>query len=289
MSTVERAGADPLDFADEATAYLVNLMEEIRDLPNEQRPDALLWWARSRWWHPAGMIMTGWQGALHRDAYRVLERCLAADTPARRWNNSDWRVGRASIARLVGVEGHPAAIYATIPFRTWDDGAGRSWIAGAVGCMPMLDIDEVAAWNHLDISDVILWDPRTNDTRLVGEHRSQSVIIAPDAPDADPSGRLTVYADGAAFFADWARRRAGLGLRIRDKAEGRWTHPLVEPRDSGLPGALIVGPTGKARLPRDLAQTIVAGPGVTAGDLHAAAVRAANLPTIVGGGGARVH
>lgn len=262
-----------------AERALVELMEEIRDTPDEQRHDALVWWARSPFWHAALMLAQGWHGQLARDAWKALKHDLDADTPSRRWNNLDPAVGRASINRLLGMEGEDGAFYATAPFRTWVDDDERPWIAGAIGICPAADHEAVMRWAHIDIRAVILWDPRTNEVGLAGEHPSVSLFLMPEYPDR----RLTVWADGAAFFRAWAAARRGNLNLLRAAARGEWRHPASELAESGLPGALLIGSVSRARWPMCEVETVISGPGLTAAELHAAAIRGANLPSFEGG------
>lgn len=268
---------------DETEAHLLAIMEEIRDLDGHDRRDALIDWARSEWWHPAQMLYLDWPGKLAREAWRALKQELEADTPSRRWNNAPHAHGRPSIARLCGMEGSPFATYACAPFRTYIDDDERSWIAGAVGAMPMLDSKRMMRWNHLDITDVILWDPRTGEGRLAGEHHSTSNLILPYIQDE----RMTVYGDTGAYFRAWAGRRARTAELGQRKARGEWNHPVCEPDDGGLPGALILGEVGKVQWRGVTAATVIASTGVTKDELRGAALRAAHLPKFTEGGDAR--
>ena len=261
-----------------AEAALVELMEQIRALEEPERGDALLWWARSPYWHTVLMMAEGWHGALAREAWRVLKRNLDADTPGRRWDKLDHGVGRASITRLLGMEGDAGAYYATAPFRSWIDDDQRPWIAGAIGAPPIFG-DAAMSWLHLDIREVILWDPRANEVRLAGEHASYAGFVMPDHAPV----RLTVWGDGRAFFRAWAAARAQQFKVLQAAARGEWKHPAAELPDSGLPGALLIGSIGRARWPSCDAETVIAGPGLAAGELQAAAIRAANLPSFEGG------
>lgn len=265
----------------ETEAELVQFMADVRDAPDEDRHATLLWWARSPYWSPILMMCGGWQGKIARNAARALKRELAADTPGKRWNGLPHDVGRASIERLLGMRDHPSHIYACAAFRTWIDDDGRSWIAGAVGAPPILSRG-ISDWLHLDISDVVLWDPRTNETRLVGEHQSTANFVLPEIVDL----RVTLWADGGAFFRAWAARRARKADLFRAVSNGKWKHPVMEDRDSGLPGGLVIGDIGRARWPSDAlsgVSAVTAGPGLTHAELHHCAVRSANFPRFEGG------
>jgi hypothetical protein len=258
---------------------LVALLEQLRDAPAEERHSALLEWARSPLWHCAGMLLEGWQGQLHREAYRALKQALQADTPGRRWDMLDHRVGRASIIRLLGLSGDAGpALYASAAFKTWIDDDARTWIAGAIGAPPLFDADRLLDWRHLDIRDVILWDPRTNEAMLAGEHADVSQYVLPDVVPP----RLTVWGDCGAYFRAWAAGRVRIGKLAEARGRGEWAHPISEPGDGGLPGALLIGEWMRATWPHPRTETIAAGPGMTAAELHAAAHRAARLPRFEG-------
>lgn len=269
--------------ADDTTAELVEFWEQINETADEYRHETLVWFARSPWWHMCGMMLTGWQGKLHRDAWRALSADLAKDTPGRRWDAAPYARGRASIARLLGCEGHPGAGYITAAFRAWIDDDDRSWIAGAVGCPRCFDLEALENWRHLDIEEVILWCPRTGEARLAGEHESTARLILPCEHDTS----LTVWGDAGAFFRAWAANRRRLAEMVQRKAMGEWAHPVIECPDGELPGALIVGDVGAVRWADVSASTIIAGPGVTKSELRAAALRAARLPNFTEGGDAR--
>lgn len=269
--------------ADDDAAEIVAFWEQIRDVEEQYRHETLVWFARSPWWHPCGMILADWQGKLHRAAWKALQKDLGANTPGRRWNATPHSLGRASIARLLGQAGTACPGYVTAPFRTWIDDDDRSWIAGAVGCPPCFDVDAVMHWRHLDIDEIILWCPRTGEARLAGEDPSTVRMILP----CDQGASLTVWGDAGAFFRAWAQRRAGTADKMRRKTSGEWVHPVTESPDGEMPGALVVGDIGKLRWGNVRASTIVAGPGMTRRDLHAAALRAASLPAFVDGGAPR--
>lgn len=262
----------------EAERGLLELMAQIRDLADDERHEALVWWARSPYWGAPLMLCVGWQGKLARAAYAALKRDLEADTPGRRWNELDWKVGRASIARLLGLADSPFGFYATFPFRTWPDDDGRTWIAGAVGCEPLTDTAKMLRWNHLDIREVILWDPRTNEAQIAGEHRSTSMFILPDMQEQ----RVAVWGDCGAYFRAWAARRLRTAQLARMRVNGEWAHPIAEPADGSLPGWLLVGECLRARWPYTDASKITAEAGITVTELKAAAHRAARLPVFEG-------
>ena len=150
--------------------------------------------------------------------------------------------------RLLGVVENPVRTYASAAFRTWveHDGSdeGRSWIAGAVGSPPIITGDALLAWRHLDITDVILWDPRTNEVMVAGQCPVDSAVILPHR-HCFVGQQLTVFADGAAYFQAWAAYRAARAAYRRAGGDP-WSG-----EDAGydLPGALIIGDIRRARWP----------------------------------------
>lgn len=270
--------ADPEDQSDDAEKVIVSIMAELRDCPREHRRAEMVAWARSRLWHPALMVAMGWQGEVARDAYRAFRQDLDADTPGRRWYACDPALGRASIIRLLGLNDCPVASYAGVPFSVWTDDDDRDWIAGAIGCSPFLDPDAAMYWSHLDIRDVLLWCPRTNEVHIAGEHQSVAAYIMPD----QPLPTLKVWGNPASFFKAWAAERARVGELAVLRSQGRWAHPIHEAADSGLPGALLVGNAEEAQWPRPQVDRVVACAGVHERDLRRAALRAAGLPAFAG-------
>ena len=93
---------------------------------------------------------------------------------------------------------------------------------------------------------------------------------------------LTVWADPRAFFTAWAAARLNTARMFRRQAEGGWAHPIVEASDSGLPGALLIGDIEHARWPMTPAAMVIAGEGLTSGELHYSAMRSLHLPRFVG-------
>ena len=257
-----------------ADATMIAIMEELQALSDEDRHAALVVWARSCWWDAGLMLCTGWHGDIAKAAWRALQIDLRADTPAKQWEDANYSTGRASIVRLLGLDDEPSAAYASAPFKTFVDGDGRSWIAGAVGCPPHLDTVRLGRWRHLDITDVILWDPRSGDTEIAGEHHSASGLLLPSNQD----DCLTVFAEGGAFFRAWAERRARLG-ELAKHAPVAWVHPVAEASDSELPGALVIGSLDDIQWRGVTSPVVVAGPGTTPANLRVAALRAARLPT----------
>lgn len=188
----------------------------------------------------------------------------------RKWLSTNWSANRATICRALKIDpAEPGATYATGPFAIMaEDGA--NWIAGAVGIWRALD---PLPWSVDDITEVILWNPRTGQVRFLDDVGPGVVI------PAKPEQRLTVYADGFAFFRAWADRRAEILARIRIAHEGHRV-TAVEPLDSAIPGALAIGDLAKIHW-RDIgASVLVAGPGVDAKKLNRAVIRSAHLPRV---------
>lgn len=163
------------------------------------------------------------------------------------------------------LDGYAAAAIA--PFSVVRDDKGF-WIAGAVGHQRGLTY---GAWHPT--GDVILWNPRTGETRLKGETRPALVTPFRETP------RLTVYADGFAFFRAWADERAALTER-QAVAVAHHRAAIAEPADSAIPGALAIGDLKRLPFASLNATTLVAGPGIDARDLNRAVLRSANLPRV---------
>ncbi len=173
----------------------------------------------------------------------------------RAWLQANWPANRATICRALKIDpNEPGATYATGPFAIMSED-GANWIAGAVGIWRAFKPGD---WSVDDISDVILWNPRTGEVRLLGDEGA--VLIVPDRPEP----RLTVYADGFAFFRAWADRRAETLARI----------------DSDIPGALAIGDLKDINWRETGASVLVAGPGIDAKKLNSAVIRSARLPRV---------
>lgn len=201
-------------------------------------------------------------------------REILADTPARCWWKADWNLGRASICRLLGIADEDR-IYASYPFRTMLDDDGRAWIAAATGCPSPYALYD-APW--LDVTDILLWEPRTGRCYVAGDENGNNLIEPYIYPDA-----LTIYVNPQAFFRDWAAARAKTGRLITKHARGEFVHEVHEPRDGGLPGALVIGKLDKVvsrllRYPR-----LRAGSSVNKTELRRALTSAARLPSIAEG------
>lgn len=167
----------------------------------------------------------------------------------------------------------PATPYARLPFRLVAD-QGSNWIAAATHICPVLDPS--AHWHPDIIGDVILWNPRTNDVRVMGEAISQSLVIGPDRADA-----LTVYRDPFPFFRAWIETRAATWGRYMAMRDRKWQHGVNEPRDGGLPGALAIGDIATIKRWPD-ASTMIAGPGVDADALRRSVWASHNVPRVIG-------
>lgn len=262
---------------DNHTPWLHAQAARIDALQGYERNAALLQWAR---YLGTGAIVGLCQddlGRITREASAVFAAALAKDTPGKAWADADPAVGRASIARLSDIEGHPAAWYATLPFRTlrYDD---RDWIAAAVGSERLLAWKQQDAghrWCHLDITDVILWDPLKNEARIMGEHPSSPRIVTPARRE-----RLAVYAAPDAFFSAWAARRIEALVHHQSMTA---THGALDYEDSHneMPGALIVGDIGRATWPACDAAQVAPAAGCDPDALRDCIMRSAGLPTIL--------
>lgn len=198
-------------------------------------------------------------------------------TPGDIWHSTPYSHHRKAIFKALRVDpSDPSAGFACACFRVIADD-GVTYIAGAVGCPPHSDLERFINWTPDDISNVILWNPRTNDTRILGEARSQTVLISPESRE----GMITVYQDAFAFFRAWCERRAEFIVRRQGVITNGWLHPMPEPRDSFIPGALVVGDLAKVKeWPRLSEATLIPGPGVSEDDLKKSVWRSAEIPTV---------
>lgn len=247
----------------------VGYLVELQELEGNERRTALADWVRTGWFSACGFLLEGWQGALHREAWRYHRADLEASTPGKTWNEASREDGRATINRLLGAEGWQHSHYATFPFRLIWTQEDEPWIGAAVGCMPLLDAEMLGAWEHIDIRAVILWNPKTKRTRMLGDEEQPSHLILPQPmPDT-----LDVFTDTGAFFGAWAKLRASYAAMAK-------LHQLPESRDGHLPGALVIGGIDKARFPIHATSTLVARPPLSRGKLRDAVIRSANLPQV---------
>ena len=135
--------------------------------------------------------------------------------PADFWYNADFSRGCSRINAALKIEpDHPSTFYATFPFRIIDV-EGRAWIGGAVGCPMIMTSDWHRTWEHFDIEEVLLWNPRTGEVGILGEAASQPAAFVPERL-ALVEESLTVYGDGFSFFRAWADRRAITKARIAE-------------------------------------------------------------------------
>lgn len=270
--------------ADETDALVLEVIEEIDALEGTERHQALVYWARSEMYHPLMGMFEGRPGIVARQAHKALRLDFDADTPAKRWSEASPFVGKESIDRLLGEEPAPSgkriARYSTWPFRTMTDSDGNAVIGAAVGCHDPWTMDP---YHHLDITDVLEWNPRTGKVKVSGEHCSADCLIMPYvAPD-----KLTIYKEPLSFFRAWVENRRRTDALLKEKAAGKWVHPVAEPKDGGLPGALAIGRLDRLQWRTLHIREIEAGPGLERSALRNALIASLNLPQITGGNSAR--
>lgn len=192
-------------------------------------------------------------------------------TPGEAWMNARWDHQRKAIFRALRIApDESCASYAITPFRIMRDDRGIACIGGAVGVWRSL---APKGWTEDRITDVILWDPKGGTVSLVGS--DDAAIVMPY--DCEP--RITVYADGFAFFRAWADNRAATFERLRLAKQHR-SLTAAEPLDGGLPGILVVGELLKLPWHSLGASVLVAGPGINAKALNTAVIRSARLPRV---------
>lgn len=199
-------------------------------------------------------------------------------TPGEIWYRTPYIHHRRAIFNALQVDGSdPSAGFACACFRSIADD-GINYIAGAVGCPPHLDLDRFRDWTPDRIAHVILWHPKSNDVRELGEAKSQSILIAPTIPDET----ITVYADGFAFFRAWIERRAAHYVRNQMTIRKEWAHPTPETSDSLIPGALVIGNIASVKeWPAISESALIAGPGVTDDALRQSVWRSAHIPQVI--------
>lgn len=280
----DKFGGD-LDAAAAVMSEFIALLEWLNALDEPQRSAELVAWCRSGdhgGYMSVGMLLEGWQGALHREAWRKLDELRRADLPGNLWQAARWERGRTGIARQLGIEGELHAGFASWPFRAISTAEDEHWIAAAVP-PPRIWSAGDDLYEHLDIETVILWNPRLNRTQLAGDAPRESAVVLPPCGCMGP---LKVYADTGAFFRDWARCRM---TRRQIWSDAK----TMEVRDGCQPGALIIGPVEKARFPLNAAGELEPAAGMTAKSLQSLVLRSAHLPKVVSprrkeGAGARV-
>lgn len=195
---------------------------------------------------------------------------------ARSWHAVPFEHGRTAIFNALRIDrSELSAAYATAAFRiVMDDGI--NWIAGAIGCQPCLDIDRLLNWYPDDITSVILWNPKLNEVRIMGEAKTQPMLVHGSLPHDE----LTIYGTGFPFFRAWADQRAATFERYRANLTKQWKHKTSEPVDGDCPGALAVGNLDKITWRELNVPLLNAGPGIDAKALSNAVYRAARIPRV---------
>lgn len=253
------------------TEALLAFMESLRDCDHRYKHGALVDWARGPWFSASLMMIEGWQGELAREAHVALKRELEADTPQNRWYKADVSASRDSIVRLLNVQGQPRAAYATAPFRRVHED-GQDWIGGAIGYPFTQKHFDLAP--QLDITDVILWNPKTGETRLSGDARGQSCLLKPYILE----DRTSVFGDTRAFFIAWAWRR----IRTAERREKLKPHAFAETLDGDLPGILVIGDIAKTRWSDVHCAKLHPSVGVRPDAISAAIAASYHLPAVEG-------
>ena len=250
---------------------LLTYMESLRDVDDRHRHAVLVEWARGPWFSTALFSLDGWQGQLALDAYEALKHELRTDSPQNRWYYSNPTASRESILRLLNVQDQPRASYATAPFRRVHED-GQDWIGGAIGFPFVQKHFDLAP--QLDITDVILWNPKTGETRLSGDAPRQSCLAKPYILE----DRTSVFGDTRAFFIAWAWRR----IRTAERNEKLKPHPVAEPLDGNLPGILVIGDIAKTRWHDVRCAKLLPSVGVRPEALSAAVAASYHLPAVEG-------
>lgn len=197
-------------------------------------------------------------------------------SPALAWSLAPYELGRRTIMRALQID--PAeqfAGYATNAFRIISTAEDETWIAGAIGAPPSFDAKRLLAWSHLEIRDIVLWNPRTNALRILGQPQHAHMLVTPDHLDT----RVTVYGEGQSLFRAWADKRAQTAAAIISAKANAHVIP-VEPADSDLPGVLALGELHRLAWLDLNATVLVAGPGIDAAKLNKAIFRSARLPKV---------
>lgn len=244
------------------TITVLDYLDEIDALDGFARDAALLDLQRSDAWRPALLFLRDGRGKVARESFRAGRGTPEAQT----WCAA--KPNAPAIMRALRIDrDQSGSSYACDAFRVVADD-GHNWIAGAVGAPPSL---ARSTWLPADISDVILWNPRTNETRVLGD-RDPTVI----APYDDV---ITVYADGYAFFRAWADARAEVWGRAVARRDNKWVHPVTE--IATVPAAIVIGDIAKVRRWPN-ATTLIAGPGIDADALRRSVWDSYNVPRVVG-------
>lgn len=284
MTVAEQA--DP-ELAPYSFLNLIPLFASINALSGLARHDALMAYARSKHFTGAAMLpmdalLNGDEltaqnliGRLTREAWMLFRSSLDKETPGKAWASAHNLADRKIICRHLKIDqSDPLAFFATFPFRILHTADGN-WIAAAIGHERLYEAESLRDWRHIDIHDVILWNPRTGETRLAGDP-SPTLVECADYTD----GRYTIFTDGFAFFRAWADNRAQIAAGIKTAQQSRSAVIPREPVDNGMPGALVIGDINAIRW-RDLGATVlVAGDGTDPEKLKRAIYRSANLPRV---------
>lgn len=211
-------------------------------------------------------------------AMKVWARDMAVETPGRAWFHAPYMHGRSSIAAALKVDrADPLAAYATLPFRILniDD---QNWIAGAIGCPPAVS-GKISVWCHLDISDVVLWNPRTGALRVAGEPANAPCLIGVGTAGASQA-EVVVYDSGYAFFRAWVERRANFLAGFLAARESRTSVIPTEPACGNVPGLLAIGKLDALPWFDVGAAVLKTDGGIDPGKLKSAIFRAARLPRV---------
>lgn len=277
---------EPLpDIEDEEVEALFAALDA---LEGHERYSNLIAWARSSAFSGAGLIPCSWMGPkyadmvrINREAFGLLRAALDKETPGKAWHAAWNPADRKVICRHLKIDpADPLAFFATFPFRVIRNEGERPWIAAAIGCRRIMDpaSKEHAPgydWLHIDIDDVILWNPRSGEVKVAGDPDRRLVECA----NYD-DGRYTVFADPFSFFRAWADRRAEFGARVKAARASKHVLISTEAVDNCMPGALVIGDLDRVHW-RDLdAAVLVAGPGVDPVKLNRAIFRTARLPRV---------
>lgn len=200
---------------------------------------------------------------------RILANRSEPSGPGEAWLNAN--PNKAPVCRALKIDpADPVAAYATLPFTLMRDTEDRMCIAGAVGAWRVFS---PLQWTPEHVAAVVLWDPLSGALSLYGD--TGTALVTPFRPEP----RLTIYADGFAFFRAWADRRAATWTALASAAQlHRTAH--AEPADSDIPGALVIGDLNRIDWLSADATVLVAGPGIDAKQLNRAVIRSARLPRI---------
>ncbi|MEP3870297.1 MAG: hypothetical protein ABJM32_18140 [Parasphingorhabdus sp.] len=212
-----------------------------------------------------GDIMTA---AIAQQALSVYRYELRADTPAKQW--SECKATAPNVYRALKIDPEvPEAFYAGYPFRL---GKYRDeW--RILVAFPPPDLTSGMS-NHLDIEDVLAWDPVKNTVEVMGDDNDAHLICSDYVDDT-----LKVYGNPLEFFFAWAEQRAIWRTKWIAARGKKWAHPAPE-RTKELPGALVIGDIKKIRWPlSDLPKKITCI-GVNKVAVRSSIFESANIPRI---------